>query len=830
MTKLEALTLTPAERKAKLKEFRASAKAATDADSKSEAQEAIAVLLDATDEHDTALKAALDAKAEADAKEAADAQAIADNKTFSDNAEKEKSDKDAEEKMAEKAILDAMDEKQAKIDAALARMDAMSATMAQAQSHLDAQAVASEIASKKAVIAAFADSVKSNTVDGFDLARFTENTRAKMSASVLKSETIEDAKSVLSGKIEDADELIALVDATAIGIKAKASGEVVNDKRGEDTRVEVTLDAGDKAAAELNSRMHDAFDEQMIAEGRTPDKGLRKANQRFVNEIKSHVVAKAAKKGHDFNKAVADSATYLLADEKSRGKLDLRPARQTMADAGLISQGMVDAATSTANMLNQASVASFMLERMYWDTEAIQYCSGLSQSQMIEGAAGAVNSIGTTLRVPTKWRTPSAHDYPNTFSSLVVAENQAIPQMNINTSFADYPVFPRRLAMRLTADVIAQLGHGPLQMPVLAYAFSEFLDEFSKATDRYLYLEMDTATSEFGSYPLVAINEVPAAGNITNGNIQDGVVYGPTVVSIVQPLCNGLVSGLGRNVDNAATASTSPAFRFPIVRSRNTTVLNADGSRTITAQNPNVIQNSTAGLLVEGYMDDNGDIQSFAGTTADYAWDFSRGKCLFNAHSTVLSAAKPTLVTYSVSRNVTFLQANYGSAGNPGGVSNETWYNQIVKKTDQMEAQLAMAPNYSPADMILSTKVGSTNLRNASIFYQFLSPNGTHLTDTDITAAQYARRNSVSYFHTNAPAAFGDDTHLITKRGVTRYAVDTPLSIEGPFPSYDVTTGLQIDATNYFAREFSVIATPRAKNASGVVFNVPSKRLVIPIA
>ena len=125
MTKPEALTLTPAERKAKLKEFRASAKAATDADAKSEAQEAIAALLDATDEHDTAVKAALDAKAEADAKEAADAKAIADNKTISDNAEKEKSDKDAEEKMAEKATLDALDEKQAKIDAAIARMDAM---------------------------------------------------------------------------------------------------------------------------------------------------------------------------------------------------------------------------------------------------------------------------------------------------------------------------------------------------------------------------------------------------------------------------------------------------------------------------------------------------------------------------------------------------------------------------------------------------------------------------------------------------------------------------------------------------------------------------------
>ena len=225
-------------------------------------------------------------------------------------------------------------------------------------------------------------------------------------------------------------------------------------------------------------------------------------------------------------------------------------------------------------------------------------------------------------------------------------------------------------------------------------------------------------------------------------------------------------------------------------------------------------------------MDDNGDIQSYSGTTAAYAVDFARGKFLFTGASGVLATNKPVLVSYAYSTNADYLQVKFGAAGYPGGIQSSDYFKSLVYQFDSTEAKLASYPNYMPPNTVLSTYNGSVNLRNASIFYNFITPNGTNLEGGGISRDEYAKRGNLSFAHTNTPAAFGDDTHLVFSKGWTKYCIDTALGMDGPYPAYDLATGLINDDSYWKAREFSVISTPLPKDRTGTILNKTARRVV----
>jgi len=819
MTIDEARAMSLKDRKAALKRLRGSFAGITDSALLAAAQADADTLTDSLVDDDGG---DMDAKAKADAKSEAEAKAKTD-------AEELKT------KMAdEKLNTERLDAAQVALDAKIVEMDAKIAKMDAHQATMDAQAAQAVVDAAKGEVKSLVTGLRAGEVDGYDLTRFNERQRNLFADAVASKAGIADAKELLDAQIAIADNFAAIADASGMGYKqeqAKPVGATVDDTRGKDGKVAVTVDAGDKMVAEFKKSMHDSWDKfGYDKEGFIPDPELRRANSAFIGEQRERVQSKVAAKGHDWDKAVHDSVLYMKSTPAEREKIDLKPSRAAMVDAGIMTKAVADAAgtTGTGQLLNQASLADFYMERVYFDSDALPYVGGLGDGQFVQGSPGATSPIGTTLRIPTIYRDNSSIDYPNDFGSLVVAESAAIPPMNPDIAYAEYPVFPRRQSVRLTADIEAQLAHGPLGqngmgLNALALAMYQFTQAFTLSTDRYLYMEMDASTSEMSAVFLSGLAESPATGDIVNGNIQDNITYGATVACVVQPLCNGAVSGAVQV--SSFTPSAAASYRFPILRPRKSTIVNADGSRTATVLNDVIVKKSGT-TLIRGYMDDNGDIQSYAGTTAAYAVDFKTGKFLFTAASGVTASAKPTLVQYAYSTNVDFIQVNFAANAYPNSLKQADYMNALVYQFDKTESKLSSYPNYIRPNTVLSTYNGSVNLRNASIFYAFLSPNGTNLEGSGIMRSQYAKRANLSFSHTNTPAAFGDDTHLVLAKGFTKYAIDTPWTVSGPVRAYDLATGLPTDDQYWTAHEFSVISTPLPKDQSGAILNKSARRIV----
>ena len=67
---------------------------------------------------------------------------------------------------------------------------------------------------------------------------------------------------------------------------------------------------------------------------------------------------------------------------------------------------------------------------------------------------------------------------------------------------------------------------------------------------------------------------------------------------------------------------------------------------------------------------------------------------------------------------------------------------------------------------------------------------------------------------------------LLTRRGSTKYAVDTPFEVRGPFTKYG-SNGNLLAGEAYYAQENSVIFTPQTKDIDGNVLNPVSRMLIL---
>lgn len=88
----------------------------------------------------------------------------------------------------------------------------------------------------------------------------------------------------------------------------------------------------------------------------------------------------------------------------------------------------------------------------------------------------------------------------------------------------------------------------------------------------------------------------------------------------------------------------------------------------------------------------------------------------------------------------------------------------------------------------------------------------------------FGNRSGVNFARINAPWVAGDNRILLTQKGATRYAVETPYQIEGPYPKYDVNGNI-VDAKLFYGRENSVMATPQTIDNTGAILNPKSRSI-----
>lgn len=94
------------------------------------------------------------------------------------------------------------------------------------------------------------------------------------------------------------------------------------------------------------------------------------------------------------------------------------------------------------------------------------------------------------------------------------------------------------------------------------------------------------------------------------------------------------------------------------------------------------------------------------------------------------------------------------------------------------------------------------------------------------TDNMFGRRSGVNFGRINAPWGPGDGRILMSQKGSTRYGIQTPYAIEGPYPKYDSNQNL-IDAKAWMGKENSVLCTPQVTDINGNILNPVSRTIRI---
>lgn len=263
------------------------------------------------------------------------------------------------------------------------------------------------------------------------------------------------------------------------------------------------------------------------------------------------------------------------------------------------------------------------------------------------------------------------------------------------------------------------------------------------------------------------------------------------------------------------------ATRLSVPRTVNT--IGATGAVTATTSYSFTIANVNSVVQVQGAWDGT-NIVSFPGTTATFAVDYEHGIIYFKATGTSgvnPGAGTPILPTmsYYASQNfdrwVTALGAGYTDIA--------AWYDTLLQQLTKTSALMGSSPRFRRPNLAIMSLTAASYIENARIFYKFAQPDGTQLLNTGNT---FGQRAGMNLSRINAPWVAGDGRILLTSRGSTRYGIETPYDMEGPFPVYDSSQNI-IDAKVWYGSENSVMATPVVQDSNGVVYNPPNRSVIL---
>ncbi|MBE3584844.1 MAG: hypothetical protein IMW94_01480 [Thermoanaerobacter sp.] len=446
---------------------------------------------------------------------------------------------------------------------------------------------------------------------------------------------------------------------------------------------------------------------------------------------------------------------------------------RALTDSVQVIENLSDSIT-TAELLNQPTILRAILIQAFQDVVALQFV----ETQPFEGSI---------WRIPVETYTPPADGNED----IIVAEDAGVPEAKINLGWLSYAPTWRKIATRLTEEAVRNIGTGPLKYQAIARALYHITQHKARVIDLALMNEMIQAADEYGAVRVE--NETIAAANLT--------AWGSGWIG--QLKCGG--------------TDAAPNTNVPIVRPRTLVNLNAAGQQVTTTIN-DIFCTVNGVAKTRGKLVYNSD-GSVTVSGGDYAVDFENGKVYFAASANVDPAATPArlpVITYSYVTNFVKFDLTV-----PSGVEPSHYYDRLLQLIDTQAAIMGGYPRFSPPNLAIMSLQAATVVANAQLFYKQASPKGTELINTGNTIAM---RNGINYSKINTPWWAGDGRILLTQQGATKYGIQTPFEVEGPYPAYDAN-GRIIGSKIWYGKECSVICTPQVTDASGNIIN-PKNRTI----
>jgi hypothetical protein len=502
---------------------------------------------------------------------------------------------------------------------------------------------------------------------------------------------------------------------------------------------------------------------------------------RQVHELLDSLDRMGEEFGHSHDESIRKYNKKFI--DEIMDKFEKQVGYEAMKDSAAVVDSMVatdSVSVTTAQLLNQPTIQQALLIQSFQDVESLQFLA-------------AETFEGSEVRWPVETFTSAAVVDPTTgLTDLLVGEGAGIPESQINLAWLTYNPSWRRNAISLTTDVVNVLKSGPAKYDAITRGIYHISYDKRRKLDNLAYLEMVMASDEY--QPNVISSEVAtgvgsAVGNITAVSNGTNVVY----------------------KYNLRAGADATAGSNPIVRPRTKKQITATGqTQTVTSNAFTVTVGGSA--LVMGYLDANGNVQG--GT---YAVDFENGVVYFTAASGVDGTHLPTFAYSAVTNYVRWATAV------PNGQDADKYYNTLLQLITAQAQLMGSAPRFNKPNLGIMSLNASQYIENASMWYKFNSPDLGGLSGGG-TSNMFGNRSGVNFARINAPWVAGDNRILLTQKGATRYAIETPYQIEGPYPKYD-SNGNIVDAKLFYGRENSVMATPQTIDSNGKIINPKSRSI-----
>jgi len=472
------------------------------------------------------------------------------------------------------------------------------------------------------------------------------------------------------------------------------------------------------------------------------DKELRKANNIIVDSVLKSMERKKDK----------DTKLFLDALEREKSVF-LDESTPAIADTGQFAQS--------------ANISLAILKQAWQDIQFLQLC-------MVEGFSGS------TYKMPVEFQ---SHD---TYSEddFAVGELDSIPTESVQTFLLEFGAQWLKKGFIVTKEAHKELASGPIRYDVIAANAASIANRFQRVIDRMISTEMLARADEYGA---IKVKEEQIAVSETEELKQgENIPEGSNAKIKIKLLC-GHPSPL------------SEELIAPIVRPRRSVWLDQYGRKKEEFINDIVVKNSSGKELTEGiWIRSKGMIANKQGKEADYAVDFENA-CIYFKEGAVSKTALPK-VSYSYATNII-----YFNLAIPKALENypARYYNSLLEMIDTQKAYMGSAPRYVTPDFCIGSLNAMTMLKQAELFYQKCSPNGTTLGGE----GYFAKRNGIDLGEHNIPWAAGDSRILLGKKNAVRVGMGSPYELEGPHP-HIAKDGQYTSAKMYFATQQIAINTP----------------------
>lgn len=489
------------------------------------------------------------------------------------------------------------------------------------------------------------------------------------------------------------------------------------------------------------------------------DKELRKANNAIVDRVLKSMERKKDKE----TKAFLDA----LQKEKSVFLDETAPA-----------------VASTGAFAQSANISLAILKQAWQDIQFLQLC-------MVEGFSGS------TYKMPIEFQ---SHDLYSE-EDFAVGELDSIPTENVQTFLLEFGAQWLKKGFIVTKEAQKELLSGPMRYDVIAANAASIANRFQRVIDRMISTEMLARADEYGAKQVT--EETVAASEVEELTEGVNIPEGSNAKWKVNLLCGN-------------PSPLSAVCVAPIVRPRKTVWLDQYGRKQEDFINPIVVENSSGKSLTEGiWIRSKGMIADKQGKEADYAVDFENA-CIYFKKEAINKTTLPK-VSYSYATN--FVSFNLAV---PKALENypARYYNSLLELIDTQKAYMGSAPRYVTPDFCIGSLNAMTMLKQAELFYQKASPNGTTLGGE----GYFAKRNGIDLAEHNIPWAAGDSRILLGKRNAVRVGMGSPYELEGPHP-HIAEDGQYTSAKMYFATQQIAINTPLVIDESGKQYHPPFRTI-----